>query len=381
MGNEKIRVLFTENLAVESAHREIYRVLAERNNLEVHLLVPRSWKEAHGLVMCEPEASPSLHVHQSHILFGYRQHRVMYRELGRIMRTVRPHMVVLDQEPENYAAIQGVIARNKSSPDAKLALTSSRNIDHVGIGFPYRFELTHRWCDRYVRRHPVDACFVRTKAAIPFMQRYARDIVHIPFSVDANGLMKRPSTKQSNGKSGLITIGYLGRLIEPKGVRLLLNAFPYLPANTRLMFVGRGELGDTLKAEAIRMGVGERVIILPPVPHDEVPGVLAQMDLIVVPSLETKYWKEQCPRVPMEAMACGVPVIGSQSGGILEVLGETGRFFRTGDLEDLVEKLLQVIGDPSARKSMAALGRARVLGEYDVPLIAARMAEVILQCC
>lgn len=381
MGSEKIRVLFTENIAVESAHREIYRVLAESKELEVHLLVPRSWKEAHGLVVCEPEASPRLHVHQSDILFGYRQHRVMYRELGRIIRAVRPHMVVLDQEPENYAAVQGVITTNKVSPGAKLAVTSSRNIDHVEIGFPYRFSFTHRWCDQYIRRHPVDACFVRTKAAIPFMQQYARNIVHIPFSVDANRLMKRPSTKQTEGNTGLITIGYLGRLIDAKGVRLLLNSFPHLPTNTRLMFVGKGDLRDTLRAEAGRMGVGERVTILPPVPHDEVPRLLDQMDLIVVPSLETKHWKEQCPRVPIEAMACGVPVIGSQSGGIMEVLGEAGRFFRTGDLSDLVDKLLQLINDPPARTTLAALGRARALREYEIRLIAGRMADVILGCC
>ncbi|MBI5472946.1 MAG: glycosyltransferase family 4 protein [Ignavibacteriae bacterium] len=370
----KIRVLCIENIAVEAAHRQIYRHLASQDDLDVHLLAPERWREAQSLVECEPERDSPLHVHQSKILFGFRQHRVLYRSLGKILTSLKPDFIFLDQEPENFAAIQGILFKRNYAPHAALALVSSRNIDHVKLGFPYQAEFIHRKCDEFVLRHPVDVCFVRTQAAEPLMRKYAKRIVHLPFPIDTTRL-KRPDARRE--AQNQLTVGYVGRLVEQKGVRMLLELFPQLPEKINMMFVGKGPMRDELMQQAMK-STG-RLRVLPPVPHKELAGVFSQMDVVVVPSLDTKLWKEQCPRVPMEAMACEVPVIGSDSGGIPEVLGDAGMIIQQADAIALRDAVDRVLREPALRESLARKGRQRVLDHFQVSVVASRMADVIRQ--
>jgi glycosyltransferase involved in cell wall biosynthesis len=370
----KIRVLCVENIAVEAAHRHIYRTMAAEKDFEIHLVTPYTWREAQNVVHCEPETEQRLHIHNSRIFFGFRQHRVLYRDLQNILANVQPHFIFLDQEPENFAAVQGVMNKKRMASMPKLALVSSRNINHLEEGFPYKYELAHRWCDLYLRKHPVDVCFVRTVAATPFMQAYGKSIVYLPFPVETERLHKVERKREDHST---FTIGYVGRLIEPKGVKLLLDILPSLPARVRMLFVGKGELAGELPRLARAKGVGDRVSVRPPVPHREIPTTFAEMDLVVVPSLDTKFWKEQCPRVPMEAMACEVPVIGSDSGGIPEVLGDAGLIFRQGNVADLREKIRDLLNNPELRRELARKGRARVVKEFDLSVIAKRLLETI----
>ena len=376
MNGSKIRVLCVENIAVEAAHRHVYRHLADRDDMEVHLLTPERWREAQSLVECEPEPNPNLHVHRSGIHFGFRQHRVLYKSFSQILATVKPDFIFLDQEPENFAAVQGIRLRRKFAPNAVLSLVSSRNIDHVKIGFPYKVEYLHRQCDRFVTRHPVDVCFVRTQAAEQFMHSYAKRIVHLPFPIEVSRLKKVQGKRRP---PQLFTIGYVGRLIEPKGVQLLFDLLPTFPENVRMVFVGKGSLGEQLTLRARELGLSDRLTIRPPVPHKELPNVFSEMDVVVVPSVDTKFWKEQCPRVPMEAMACEVPVIGSSSGGIPEVLGNAGLIFEQGNPQALRDAINRVLQERPLRDNLAVLGRKRVLDNFQVSVVAGRMAETILR--
>ena len=78
----------------------------------------------------------------------------------------------------------------------------------------------------------------------------------------------------------------------------------------------------------------------------------------------------------MEAMACGVPVIGSNSGEIPHVIGDAGLVFPEGDAEVLAIRLRQLMDDPEFHADLSQLGRQRVLERYTQAQIAEETSEV-----
>jgi glycosyltransferase involved in cell wall biosynthesis len=102
----------------------------------------------------------------------------------------------------------------------------------------------------------------------------------------------------------------------------------------------------------------------PLAPSLEMPGIIAGFDCLVLPSRTRPNWKEQFGRVLIEAMACGVPVVGSTSGELPNVIGEAGGLFAEGDAAALAAKLHGLWQDPARRARWAAAGRERVLARY-----------------
>ncbi len=103
---------------------------------------------------------------------------------------------------------------------------------------------------------------------------------------------------------------------------------------------------------------------------------MAKLDVIVLPSLTTARWKEQFGHVLIEAMAAGVPVIGSSSGAIPEVIGAAGLVFTEGRADELATMLRRLQRDVGLRLRLAAAGRARVVAEYTDEVLARRTFAV-----
>jgi glycosyltransferase involved in cell wall biosynthesis len=102
-----------------------------------------------------------------------------------------------------------------------------------------------------------------------------------------------------------------------------------------------------------------------------VPDRLRALDALALPSLTRPNWKEQFGRILIEAMACGVPVIGSDSGEIPHVIGDAGLIFPEGDVEALRSCLVRLMAEVPLQRELAERGRARVLAHYTQ----ARVAE------
>jgi glycosyltransferase involved in cell wall biosynthesis len=91
---------------------------------------------------------------------------------------------------------------------------------------------------------------------------------------------------------------------------------------------------------------------------------LRQFDVIVLPSVTISNWKEQFGRIIIEAMACGVPVIGSTCGSIPEVIGDGGIIFQEGDVTELRACLEKVADNPTFLRGLSLQARKRVLDHY-----------------
>jgi glycosyltransferase involved in cell wall biosynthesis len=101
-----------------------------------------------------------------------------------------------------------------------------------------------------------------------------------------------------------------------------------------------------------------------------------QLDALVLPSETRHNWKEQFGRTLVEAMASGVPVIGSDSGAIPDVIGDAGLIFHEGNIEELTAALTRLRDDAALVQRLCVAGRARVLERFTHEQIAAETVEV-----
>jgi len=150
-------------------------------------------------------------------------------------------------------------------------------------------------------------------------------------------------------RSAEAPIVFFGRLVEEKGVSLLITAMSGLPA--ACLIIGDGPENDVLQAQAQR-SPDARIRFLGHQPFPALEAIIKQASLVVVPSI----WYENNPFAVMEAFALGVPVVAARIGGIPELVidGETGLLFRAGDSDDLRAKMAALLQSPELGQKLAA---------------------------
>jgi glycosyltransferase involved in cell wall biosynthesis len=166
--------------------------------------------------------------------------------------------------------------------------------------------------------------------------------------------------------------GYAGRLVPEKGVHVLIDALAALP-DARLLVFGDGRERARLEAAATRALPG-RATFAGHVASSAMPESLNALDALVLPSLRAAGWQEQFGRVLVEAMACGVPVIGSATGEIPRVIGDAGLIVPEGDRTALRDALELLAASPEHRCTLAGRSRQRAVESYTHARIAADTA-------
>ena len=172
--------------------------------------------------------------------------------------------------------------------------------------------------------------------------------------------------------SEAVVVGYLGRFIAAKGIETLLAALaPQLePRRCHALFVGGGDLEPALRRFA-REHAGA-VHVQTGVAHGEVPAWLNAMDVLCAPSRTTPRWREQFGRMLIEAMACGVAVIASDSGEMPFVVADAGAIVPEGDGKAWQDAIARLIRDHALRGACVERGLARAREQYAWPIVARR---------
>lgn len=168
---------------------------------------------------------------------------------------------------------------------------------------------------------------------------------------------------------------FVGRLAEKKGVSYLIEAIKQIDA--KLVIVGSGPLESELKKQSI--GYEKKIQFLGPKTHEELREIYASADIFVAPSITAKDGdKEGFGLVLLEAMASGLPVIGSNSGGIPSIVhhGKNGFLVKEKDVNGLIEKIKLLLCDEKLYFKLAQQAYKDVQ-QYDYQNIAKRYAKLI----
>lgn len=200
-----------------------------------------------------------------------------------------------------------------------------------------------------------DGAMARSAQAAEVLIRagFSKPVKVIPWGVDLDLFEYREPVLRDP-----FVVGYVGRLVKEKGVDDLLRAVEGIP-RVKVIIAGAGPEDKDLEQQASHMGIDCQFV--GHVPQDRLPETVRQMNAVVLPSRTTKKWAEQFGRAAVEAMAMGVPAIGSDCGAIPWVIGDPELIYSEGDVEVLRKIILWLQADPDAyrRKAQAAQRRAR----------------------
>ncbi|RKR86145.1 glycosyltransferase involved in cell wall biosynthesis [Micromonospora pisi] len=332
-------------------HRALDRLARQRSNLRYHLVPHLLGEDRTG--------------HMASALFR--------PGTGRLLGGRCPDVVHVIGEAAYLTTWQAIRMRQRYWPAAPITLHAAQNIV---MRFPVPFPRLERQA-----YDTVDHAFPITPAALGVLRAkgYRGAATIVPLGVDTTLFQPRPAPRPQGGR---FTVGFVGRLEPHKGVRDLLRAVELLDCD--LLAVGGGSLAPEIeRLAANRPG---RVRLHGWTDHGNLPKLLARMDVLVLPSIEVIQrnlvrWigipqREQFGRVLVEAMACGVPVVGSDVGEIPYVLGTAGLTYPAGDVLALVDRLARLRDNPDFARRLAGQGVARATTEFSWTGVADSMCRV-----
>ena len=360
-----MRVLMISKACVVGVYQTKLEALARLPGMELTVVVPPSWRDERGELRLERAHVQGYDLIETPIAFNGHFHLHFYPRLGALIRRCQPQVLHLDEEPYNLAAFQAMWLAQRIG--ARAVFFTWQNLHR-------RYPPPFRWLETYNLRHADYALAGNREAeAVLRAKGYTGPAAVIPqFGIDPTVFAPAAAPRPEADPAAFV-IGYIGRLVEEKGVDMLLRAAAGLDVHGdwRLEVIGGGPLKDRLPPLAAGLGITGRIRFEGQIASTEVPDRLRALDVLVLPSRTRPNWKEQFGRTLVEAMACGLPVVGSDSGEIPHVVGDAGLIFPEGDVEALRGQLARLMADPRLRAELAARGRARVLARYTQ----ARVAE------
>jgi glycosyltransferase involved in cell wall biosynthesis len=362
-----VKVLIVSKILVVAAYRHKLDEIAARPEVERLVVVtPPAWHEPGGRALqLEPSASPQAYeLRIEPIRFNGSYHLFYWPGLGRVLRDVRPDLVHLDEEPYNLATAHGSWLASR---------TGARSLFFTWQNQVRRYPPPFGWFERSVFRRSAFAIAGSGEAMRVLRAKgYAGPASVIPqFGVDPNLFAPGPKPAQDQP-----VIGFIARLVEEKGIFILLAALGGLTGPWRLHVIGSGPLEGKARRRAAELGLADRIIWERGVPSTLIPERLRTFTMLVQPSLTRRKWKEQFGRAIMEAMACGVAVVGSTSAEIPNVIGNAGLVVPEGDDVALREAIARLLADRELREELGRRGRLRVLDCYTNARIAEQTVGV-----
>ncbi|GAP95885.1 glycosyltransferase [Leptolyngbya sp. NIES-2104] len=372
-----MKLLIVNHSCTVSVAQQFYAEIERQTGWEITIVVPENWKDEYGiqrkvqrwkdfrgdLISIPVWKSGSIPLHSYRSLFV------------NLLRELNPDFIYLHQEPYALVTLQVYLA-NYFTIRKPISFFTWQNIFK-------RYPIPFRQMERWVLQN-TDVMFPGSYSAEAVMREkgYSGRSVLMPSGIDPAIYYPRSNTLKSElgTTDHEVLIGYVGRVVEQKGLKTLLcalNEIRSLP--WRLAVVGTGEFDAEFDEIAQQLNLSDRIQKLGFVPFTETPNYLSAFDILVLPSETRANWKEQFGRVIIEAMACGTPVIGSDSGEIPHLINSTkgGLVFPEGDAIALSQRLGELIQNPELRSNYAETGKQSVLNNYTNSLLAQRFAETV----
>ncbi|ACM06092.1 glycosyltransferase [Thermomicrobium roseum] len=348
-----MRILMVSKALVNGMYQRKLEELARLPGIELLAVVPPAWHESRvGVLQLERRFVQGYQLVVEPMWFNGHHHIHLYPGLGKQIARFRPDILHIDEEPYNLVTAHAALLGWRYG--ARMLFFTWQNLyRRYPPPFSWFERLNYRLASMAVAGNQEAAAVLRRKG-------YQGPLAVIPqFGVDPD--LFRPL---SVPRADVPTLGFVGRLVPEKGADLVIRALARLPVRVQLEIVGEGTERTRLELLAAQLGVRDRVIFRGSVPAALMPEALNRFDLLVVPSRTRRNWKEQFGRVIIEAMACGVPVVGSSSGEIPHVIGDPSLIFPEDDVEALARLLATLLVNPERLRELGEAGRRRVLAHY-----------------
>jgi glycosyltransferase involved in cell wall biosynthesis len=293
------------------------------------------------------------------------------RDLGafrRLLCLLREERIDLVHAHLAYASIWGSLASRKTGIPYVATLhvppSGAPRFSREGIRESLLVRALDRWATRVIA--------VSGAAREAWIRRGGLDpskIVVVGNGIEVEAF--QPGTGTRTAEPLVTTVSVLR---EGKGIEVLLDTVPAIleaHPNARFLIVGDGPLREALAARAERLSLGDRVTWAGF--RRDVPSLLAESDLFVLPSLADAY-----PTALMEAMAAGLPAVSTRAGGIPEIVddGRTGRLVPPGDPEALALAVSALLSSPAEREALGLAARQEAMARFSTAAWVERLEKL-----
>ncbi|WP_071191472.1 hormogonium polysaccharide biosynthesis glycosyltransferase HpsO [Trichormus sp. NMC-1] len=382
-----MRILVASHTYIVDLNCEKLRALSRlQPGIEVTVVVPKCWKPGgvqnkiieskyrdEGAFKIVPVSNFSQN-HQGLLTFG--------ADLITLLRKFRPQIIHVEQGSRGLAYTQMIVLN-------QLLGLKAKNVFFTWWNLPYELKLPVALLEKYNLNNSHGIISGNQDGAEILRQRGYNGTIKVMPQLGVDETLFTPQLQpELAAKLGInegdFVVGFVGRFVPEKGLLTLLQSLISLKDQPwKLLLLGRGDLKDELIKISAENNIQDRLIMVESVPHDEVAKYINLMSTLVLPS-ETTYkfktltavgWKEQFGHVLIEAMACKVPVIGSDSGEIPYVIGDAGLIFPEGDSQALANCLLQLMEKPDLAESLGALGYEKAMFQYTNKALAQQQFE------
>ncbi|MDZ7958844.1 MAG: hormogonium polysaccharide biosynthesis glycosyltransferase HpsO [Aulosira sp. DedQUE10] len=371
-----MKILVASHTYIVDLNCEKLRALSQLEpGVEVTVVVPKRWRPGgvqnkvietayrdEGAFKIVPVSNFSQN-HQGLLTFG--------ADLVSLLKQFRPDIIQVEQASRGLAYTQMIILN-------KLLGLQAKNVFFTWWNLPYELKFPVNLLEKFNLGNSHGIISGNQDGAEVLQQRGYHGPIKVMPQLGVDESLFTPQTQpEFANKLGIFpkdfVVGFVGRFVPEKGLLTLLQALISIKDKPwKLLLLGRGDLQTELLKIAAENQIQDRVMIVESVPHDVVPQYINLMDTLVLPS-ETTYkfktltavgWKEQFGHVIIEAMACKVPVIGSNSGEIPYVIGDAGLIFPEGNAQALANCLTKLIDNPELSQNVGAMGYQKAMDKY-----------------
>jgi glycosyltransferase involved in cell wall biosynthesis len=339
----RLRVLRISKSGVVTAWRERERQLRLKG-ADLTLMSAARWEEGGALTPLVPDGDTFVVPVRT---LGHHPNFFLYDPLPlwRLLGSTQWDLIDMQEEPFGLAAAEVLFVKRLRAPKVPFVIFTAQNIEkHYPVPF--------RWFEQSALRQAAGA-YPCNVAAGEILRRkgLGGELVVLPLGVDLSAF----EAPDRSPPSGMLRVGFVGRLIPHKGVDVLLEAAALEPRLSVQVF-GAGPIEGDLKKKASELGISSRVDFHGHVNDVDINQAYRSLDVLAVPSVPMPSWIEQFGRVVVEAMASGVPVVASASGALPDVVGEAGLLVPPQDPPALAAALSRFLDEPTLWGRLRAAG-------------------------
>jgi glycosyltransferase involved in cell wall biosynthesis len=370
-----LRVLFISHTYVVGVNQGKLDAIANVEGVKVGLLTPTNWKAQEWNKFLPLERPyPHIQIYSAPVLFTGRVGGYFYAPwvVWKVLQDFKPDIVQVEEEVFSLCAFESAI----------LARMTGKPMVVFGWENQLRQLPFARWKTCQFVLATASAIIPGNQDGADIMKKWDyQGLLEVMPQMGVDPHFFSKDLRSAAIDTAVFRIGFLGRLVHSKGIDLIFAAVAQLRdrgINSQIILCGSASAEDeaVLHKLAEDLQIAEMVIWRGGFPHSQAPIELSQFDVLVLPSRSLATWKEQFGHVLIEAMAMGIPVVGSSCGEIPNVIGRDDLVFPEENVDSLANILARLIEDTQWRKEAGTYGMERVYQLYTHEKIAQRLVSL-----